>query len=501
MDILVRTKEKGECLMKKFIIPLILVIGLIVFASSFIEVKDEEKVQNENSIVFAVTNIPKCLDKVTNLSKEDENFICATSRGLVEVDKDGKVIPSLAKEINVKGDGIEYEFVLNDNIFWSNGDPITSKDIREYFKELIKTEDEENIKALLDIYGADLFKKGKGTFEKGVAITANENSVTIRLNKKNDNFLLDLTKPQYRIRKYLQLWSNIQNSYKDIVYSGEYSIKNMDDDKIELEKNSKQDSDIKNITVTKDDNVELSMASYEIGERDLIFNPPISQISRLKDQKKLFSYPSNGGVYLSIQNLQKSTSLAYRKELFKMIYSATDSFTSDNSELVEPAEGSYFRADKENIDKLQSRKVSLNNSQEIEKPKVLTLIGEDTESIRNYCKFLTNWFKEKENIQFKYYLRSKEEIQESEVRDKYDMVLVSCIADNKNIKKLYDQIRFLCYEDEEKYLNDPSSAEEKFFDSYRILPVMFQNNNIAISDKISNMVLDGNENIEFSSIK
>ncbi|MBD7913123.1 MULTISPECIES: ABC transporter substrate-binding protein [Clostridium] len=486
--------------MKKFIIPLILVIGLIIFLLSFIEVGNTKKNQSNNSMIFAVTNLPESLDKVTNLSKEDENLICATSKGLVSLDKEGKVIPSLAKEINVKDNGIEYEFVLNDNIFWSNGDSITAKDIREYFKGLIKIEDEQNIRSLLDVYGANSFKKGEGTFEKGVAITANEKSITIRLNKKNDNFLIDLTKPQYRIRKYLPLWANIKNSYKDIVYSGQYSIKNIDQNKIELEENQKEDGKGKNITLVKDDNVELSMASYEIGERDLIFNPPINQLERLKNENKLFSYSSNDGIYLSIQNLDKGTSVAYRKELFKMIYSATDSFTNENSQVAEPAEGSYFREDKENLEKIQSRKVSINNAQEITKPKVLTLLGEDTETIRNYCRYLADWFKEKENIQLKYYLINKKDIEELKVRDKYDMVLINCIEDNKNISGLYEQFRYLCNEEEKSYLINPAGAEVKFFDSYRILPIMFVKNNVVVSNKISNVNFDGNENIEFSSI-
>ncbi|MDS0528527.1 ABC transporter substrate-binding protein [Clostridium sp. SHJSY1] len=487
--------------MKKFIIPLIMLIGIAAFILSFIKVKDTQKVEKENDIVFAVTNIPVDLDKVTGLSKEDENLICATSRGLVEKDKDGKVIPSLAKEINLKDNGIEYEFVLNDNMYWSDGSLITSEDIRDYFKTLIKVEDEENIKPLLDVYGADSFKKGKGTFEKGVAITANEKSITIRLNKKNDNFLLELTKPQYRIRKYLQLWKNIKNSYKDIAYSGVYSIKSMDTNKIELEKNSKEENTLKNITFIKDENVELSMASYEIGERDLIFDPPISQLSRLKEDKKLFSYPSSEGIYLSIPTSKTNTSLVNRKEIYKMIYNATNNFAGDNPETVESAEGSYFREDKDNLDKLQSRKVSLNNVGNVEKPKVITLLGEDTEEIRSYCRYLTDWFKEKENVQFKYSLESKADIEQSQVRDKYDIVLISCVEDSKNASKLYNQISFLCNDDEKKYLNDTSSAEGKLFDSYRILPVMFVNDNIAISNKLSNITLDGNGNIEFSSIK
>ena len=159
--------------MKKFIIPLVLATIIVVLILGFIDIKDSKNTVEEPSIVYAVTKIPNSLDKVTGLSKEDENIICATSRGLVEMDSEGKVIPSLAKEIVEKEKGIEYEFTIKDDIFWSDGKPITAEDIRSYFKELIKAEDTENIEALLDVYGASEFRNGKGTFEKGAAITTN----------------------------------------------------------------------------------------------------------------------------------------------------------------------------------------------------------------------------------------------------------------------------------------------------------------------------------------
>ena len=143
------------------------------------------------------------------MSKEEENIICATSKGLVEMGSDGKIIPSLASEIVEKEKGIEYEFTIKDDIFWSNGNPITAEDIRSYFKELIKVEDNKNIEALIRCLWSCEFKNGKGTFEKEVAITTKDNILNIRLNNKNENFLIELTKPQYRIRDCIQLWSDM----------------------------------------------------------------------------------------------------------------------------------------------------------------------------------------------------------------------------------------------------------------------------------------------------
>ena len=79
-----------------------------------------------------------------------------------------------------------------------------------FFKQLLKVEDKEIYKHYLRYMEQRNLKTGKNVFETGVAIKGNDNSVVIRLNKKDDNFLNELTKPQYRLRKYLVMWSDIK---------------------------------------------------------------------------------------------------------------------------------------------------------------------------------------------------------------------------------------------------------------------------------------------------
>lgn len=486
--------------MKKFIIPLVLVTIIVVLILGFIDIKDPSNTVEEPSIVYATTKIPNSLDKVTGLSKEDENIICATSKGLVEMDSEGKVIPSLAKEIVEKEKGIEYEFTIKDDIFWSNGKLITAEDIRSYFKELIKAEDTENIEALLDVYGASEFKNGKGTFEKGAAITTKDNILNIRLNNKNENFLIELTKPQYRVRECIQLWSDMKMSYNDISYSGEYYIKSFQDEEVQLEKNPNTNSKaVSSIKIIKDDNEELSMASYEVRERDILLNPPNSQLVKLEEEKKLYSYPSNNGFYLSIGPGENKLSLADRKEMYRIIYNATDTFATGNAKAVEAAEGSYFRKDKEDVSKLQTRKVSLNKEVVWEKPNTITLLAINSDESREYCKFLQTWFKDKENINLKYSLMEEEAVDYNELKNKYDMILVNCSQDINKREELYKEMGGLLSAEESNY-KDYSKVEENLFYAYRIVPVMFTNNNIAISDKLSNISVDGNGNVDFGSI-
>ena len=149
------------------------------------------------------------------------------------------------------------------------------------------------------------------------------------------------------------------------------------------------------------------MASYEVGERDILLNPPKSQLKKLEEEKKLYSYSSDNGFYLSIGPGENKLSLADRREIYRIIYNATETFGEENSKEVEAAEGSYFREDKEDISKLQTRKVSLNKEVLWEKPNTITLLAVDGEESRDYCKFLQNWFKDKENINLKIFINAR----------------------------------------------------------------------------------------------
>ena len=493
--------------MKRIGISLLILISIVVFVLGFVEVDNKDEHVKEDTIVYSVTSIPNNLEKVTGLSKREEDIICATSNGLVKKDNKGEIVSSLAKEINVKDDGIEYEFILNDDIYWSNGEKITPDDIRDFFKELIKSEDEENISAALSIYGAKEFRSGKGTFDKGVAITTGENLVKIRLNTKNDEFLNELTKPQYRLRKLLPVWSDMKNTYNELLYSGDYKITSMDDSQIVLTKN-KNGNGPNTIDLVKDDNEELAMASFEIGNRDIVMNPPNSQLGKLKEDNRLITLTSDEGHYLSINNKDNRFSLASRREIYKNIYQATEEFMGKNPQRVESAEGSYFREDKEDLSKLQTRKVMINQSEDLREIDSLTLLAEDSDEGRDFCKFLVNWFKENLSINLRYYLVESNELNDFDLLDKYDIVLINAKADYNERYDLYKELSYFLSDSEKDMLanlnntnaNELNKIEAKMFDDCTIVPVMFSNINIAISNRVNNIIIDGNGNLDFSSL-
>ncbi|AQS08338.1 periplasmic murein peptide-binding protein precursor [Clostridium saccharobutylicum] len=498
--------------MKRYIFLIVMLLLAVIFCFSFIG-KDTSKasdINSEQSLIYGVDDISTDLRSVTNLSKRQEDIICALSKGLVSKNAQNKIVPSLASDIKEDSEGIQYEFKIRDDVFWSDGSKITPNDIVEFFKELLKEEDEENIKALLDVYGAKDFKAGKTTFEKGVAISATNDAVIIRLNTKNNNFLSELTKPQYRVRKYLIMWGNMKNNYKKLIYSGDFSIDSINDDSMVLKKNQNSSDDIiSNINILKDENVELSMACYEVNQRDIVIDPPETELSKLDEEGKLITEPKIDATYLYISN-KENLPVQARREIYNDVCKAVASYKNTNNKTFELAEGSYFREDKENLTKVQARKVSSNKIGTWKKPDILTILGEDNDKNRSMCRIIQDWFKNNTNITIKYSLVKESEFKDDELRNRYDMVLINNDADILNKATFYssfqsyltgDQVKLLKKAGDDKKNDSYGELEESLFNDYDILPLVFYNENIAISSKVSQLNLDGNGNIDFTTIK
>lgn len=499
--------------MKKYFFYIIILLYVILFFVGFINRESDNMASDdlEETITYGIEEIPSDLEKITNLSKRQEDIICAVSKGLVSKDQDNKIIPSLASEITKDSEGIQYEFKIRDDVFWSDGTKITPKDIVAFFKELLKDEDEKNIQGLLEVYGARKFKEGKVVFENGVAIKGTDNSVVIRLNTKNDNFLNELTKPQYRLRKYLIMWRNIRNNYDTLIYSGDYKISSITEDKVSLKRSSiSNDVNISAINIVTDDSVEVSMASYEVSERDIVINPPESELNKLSEGKKLITVPKLEAAYLYINSKNENIPIQGRREIYNDVCKAIEVYKNSNNNQFDLAEGSFFREDKRDLTKLQARKVISNKEEgNWKRPEILTLLCKDNNENRILCRSIQEWFKNNTDITVKYSL-VKEEFEDEELRNRYDMILINNQANINNKQDFYSNFQEYLTTGQKTLLDriktnekkyDYSSLEESLFDNYNLLPLVFCNENIAISNKVSDFKLDGNGNIDFDTFK
>ena len=126
------------------------------------------------------------------------------------------------------------------------------------------------------------------------------------------------------------------------------------------------------------------------------------------------------------------------------------------------------------------------------------------------CRSIKDWFAQNTEFTVKYNLASDEEFCDFDFTKKYDMILM-------NNDALYsDKEGF--YTNFEKYMNDTDknllekyrvndyygsyySLEESLFNNYNILPLCFENENIALSDKITSISFDGNGNLDFTKVE
>ena len=496
--------------MKKIILTISISIITIIILLSFIDRTPKQVSNNTADIVYSINSIPTNLKSIGDLEKRQQDIVCATSKGLVEMDSEGNIHPSLAESYEINEDGLEYVFKVRGDIYWSNGDKITPEDIVSFFRQVI-TEDNE-ISALLNVYGVKDYLESDKSFSEVVAITYDENSIKIRLNSKDDGFIEELTKPQYRLRKDVLFWEDIALNYKDIPYSGDYCIDSISETEVILKRSDEASVELaQTIHLVKDESEDLALAAFEIGNRDIVINPPKSQLERLKTEGKLIESPSNEALYLAFNVNNSNFSNEVKNEIYRLVNEAIEEYQNQNNILVELAECSYFREDKEDITKLQSRNVMINTEKEITMPSKIVLVAQESLENKDITSYINNWFKNNTETSIVVNLLSEDDMNLISEKNYYDIALVNVYAKLDDDEQLLNTISSFLPKDQREMINNSNSKAEKeelfvqieedLFNNYRILPLLFYNNTIAVDSNVDSKILDGNGNIDFKSIK
>ena len=130
---------------------------------------------------------------------------------------------------------------------------------------------------------------------------------------------------------------------------------------------------------------------------------------------------------------------------------------------------------------------------------------------KDITSYITNWFKRNTDISIVVNLVSEEEMNLISEKSYYDIALVNVYAKIEDDEQFLNTISsFLTKEQREMINNSNSKAEkeelfaeieEDLFNNYRILPLLFYNNTIAVNSSVNSNILDGNGNIDFKSIR
>ena len=307
-------------------------------------------------------------------------------------------------------------------------------------------------------------------------------------------------------------WEDIALNYKNIPYSGEYYIDSINESEIILKRSSKASAELaQTIYLVKDESEDLALAAFEIGDRDIVINPPKSQLERLKKEGKLIESPSNEALYLAFNVNNSNFSNEVKNEIYRLVNEAIEEYQNQNNILVELAECSYFREDKDDLTKLQSRNVMVNTEKDITMPSKIVLVAKESLENKDITSYIYNWFNNNTDITIVANLLSEEDMNLISEKNYYDIALVNVYAKLDDDEQLLNTISSFIPKEQREMINNSNSKAEKeelfaeieedLFNNYRILPLLFYNNTIAVDSTVDSSILDGNGNIDFKSIK
>ena len=101
-----------------------------------------------------------------------------------------------------------------------------------------------------------------------------------------------------------------------------------------------------------------------------------------------------------------------------------EKYQLENNKFIELAEGSYFRQDKDDLLKMQSRKVMLNSNTEEAEVKELVIVAEALTENKEICEYVSNYFLKNTKIDFSYELLTEEEMNSIKDATYYNIALI-----------------------------------------------------------------------------
>lgn len=422
--------------MKKFIlILLIILLALQLSSCEKIEEKNEDA-SPKNSITYGVSEIPDKLNTCeTSISRQ---LMGAVFEGLVYKNSEREIVPLLCESYSTDKSELEYTFKIRRNIYWSNGEKITSGDFVDFFKEYIDNcKNQDDINELLSIYGVKEYYSRKTEFEKTAAISSDGEYLKIRLNCKDPNFLSNLAQAKFSLRKEFTKLRNYKKNYKDLIYSGAYRIADVQDNSITLEKNRyyyNEEKGVEKIILSLQDNNEYALAGFETNKIDIMEDPPINYLEKLRSRQELVEYPYNKIKLIVFNSQEKNpfSDIQLRKDLYNYIQGLISD--SEFKSKIAGTQISSF-ADINNNDFEKSRSIPESSLMAL---KSMTFLAEDNDINRELLKYLTEESR-KDNLIIYYKLLQPENLTNEIKEGNYSVYLGDYNENNKVLSSVLQE--------------------------------------------------------------
>jgi ABC-type oligopeptide transport system substrate-binding subunit/DNA-binding SARP family transcriptional activator/tRNA A-37 threonylcarbamoyl transferase component Bud32 len=178
---------------------------------------------------------PETLDPSKSIDFSDITVMTNIFSGLADYSDEMSVIPEVAKSWEMKDGGSRYIIHLRDDVYWSDGEPVTSHDFVLAWRRALDPAVETDLAGnLYDIEGARDFHTGKLAEEKTIGVRALDNqTLEVRLEGPTVYFPHLLAYniaspvPRHIVSRLGDAWAEPQN----IVTNGPFKIETREPDK------------------------------------------------------------------------------------------------------------------------------------------------------------------------------------------------------------------------------------------------------------------------------
>jgi len=117
---------------------LFLLFSCLVMGGFFTSEANAQKPVPGGTLTISLAAEPSGLDPTTNPSAAIKRVVHYNLlEGLLKVDRNGRVVPALAKSYSVSKDGKEHTFVLHSGIKFHDGNPCTAEEVKFTFERLL----------------------------------------------------------------------------------------------------------------------------------------------------------------------------------------------------------------------------------------------------------------------------------------------------------------------------------------------------------------------------
>ena len=258
-----------------------------------------------------ISNEPPTLD--WSLATDSVSFDILTNlmEGLTQYDSNMDPIPAVAKRWEITNNGKIITYYLRDDVFWTDGKPVTAHDFEYSWKRLLNPATAAQYAYFLfDIENAQEFNSGEISDPSKVGVSAKTDHILeVRLKKPVVYFpsitTFMVTFPQRRdvIEKFGDHWTDPKN----IVTNGPFKLSAWEHEyKLTLTANDnfyegRPSLDKVLAYVVREKTTALTL--YETGELEMVELPPVA-IPHFKNHQEYKSLPQLRGYYYGINVLK-----------------------------------------------------------------------------------------------------------------------------------------------------------------------------------------------------